>query len=145
MRSEQTLGYEGQGSLVCCCPWVHKESNKTEWLNSNELFKDIYSKISDCQQNHVSNTFTLIFKSLITTQGARCLLQSILYLFDDFHPFWILDINSYTLKIKNKHIKIISQRFFFMIKKNYWQFSKRAIHIINSLLKVNVFSSERNI
>ena len=26
---------EGQGSLVCCSPWGHKESDVTEWLNSN--------------------------------------------------------------------------------------------------------------
>ena len=24
---------DGQGSLVCCCPWGHKESDTTEWLN----------------------------------------------------------------------------------------------------------------
>ena len=24
---------EGQGSLVCCSPWGHKESDTTEWLN----------------------------------------------------------------------------------------------------------------
>ena len=33
---EQTLGDgEGQGSLVCCTPWGHKESNMTERLNKN--------------------------------------------------------------------------------------------------------------
>ena len=26
---------EGQGSLVCCSHWGHKESNMTERLNSN--------------------------------------------------------------------------------------------------------------
>ena len=39
----QLKGYEfeytpgegvGQGSLVCCSPWVHKESDKTEQLNN---------------------------------------------------------------------------------------------------------------
>ena len=31
---EQAQGVgDGQGSLVCCSPWVHKESDKTEWLN----------------------------------------------------------------------------------------------------------------
>ena len=35
---EQTLGdSEGQGSLVCCSPWGHKESDTTEHLNSNHL------------------------------------------------------------------------------------------------------------
>ena len=31
---EQALGdCEGQGSLVCCSPWGHKESDTTEQLN----------------------------------------------------------------------------------------------------------------
>ena len=31
---EQTLGdSEGQGNLVCCSPWGHKESDTTEQLN----------------------------------------------------------------------------------------------------------------
>ena len=31
---EQTLGVgEGQGSLVCCRPWGHKELDSTERLN----------------------------------------------------------------------------------------------------------------
>ena len=29
---EQTLGDEGQGSLVCCSPWGRKELNTTEKL-----------------------------------------------------------------------------------------------------------------
>ena len=33
-ESEETLGNgEGQGSLVCCNPWGHKESDMTEQLN----------------------------------------------------------------------------------------------------------------
>ena len=35
---EQALGDdEGQGSLVCCSPWGHKESYMTEWMNWTEL------------------------------------------------------------------------------------------------------------
>ena len=33
---EQALGdSEGQGSLVCCSPWGHKESDTTEQVNNN--------------------------------------------------------------------------------------------------------------
>ena len=33
---EQTLGDgEGQGSLKCCSPWGHKESDTAERLNNN--------------------------------------------------------------------------------------------------------------
>ena len=35
---EQTLGDgEGQGSLGCCSPWGHKESDMTERLNNNSV------------------------------------------------------------------------------------------------------------
>ena len=30
-------GGDGQGSLVCCSPWGHKESEGTERLNGTEL------------------------------------------------------------------------------------------------------------
>ena len=30
---EQALGVDGQGSLACCSPWDHKESDMTEQLN----------------------------------------------------------------------------------------------------------------
>ena len=33
---EQTLGdREGQGSLACCSPWGHQESDMTEGLNNS--------------------------------------------------------------------------------------------------------------
>ena len=36
MEFEQVLGIdEGQGSLVCCSPWGHKEPDMTEGLNNN--------------------------------------------------------------------------------------------------------------
>ena len=36
---EPTLGSgEGQGSLACCSPQGHKESNETERLNNNNIF-----------------------------------------------------------------------------------------------------------
>ena len=32
---EQTTGHcEGQGSLLCCSPWDHKELDRTERLNN---------------------------------------------------------------------------------------------------------------
>ena len=35
---EQTLGDgEGQGSLACCSPWGHKESDTTERLNNSRV------------------------------------------------------------------------------------------------------------
>ena len=38
--SEQNLGDgEGQGFLVCCRPWGHKESDRTEQLNNNKYIQ----------------------------------------------------------------------------------------------------------
>ena len=38
-ESEQAPGDgEGQGSLACCNPWRHKESDMTEKLNNNIYF-----------------------------------------------------------------------------------------------------------
>ena len=43
---EQALGdCEEQGSLVCCSPWGHKESNMTEWLNNNNKSKRTWIKL----------------------------------------------------------------------------------------------------
>ena len=36
---EQTLGdNEGQGSLVCCSPWAHKESDMTDWATEKKQY-----------------------------------------------------------------------------------------------------------
>ena len=38
---EQTLGdSESEGSLVCCNPWDHKESDTTQQLNNNKIQKN---------------------------------------------------------------------------------------------------------
>ena len=46
---EQAPGVgDGQGSLVCCSPWGHKESDMTEWLNWTED----YRCVDRCIKNH---------------------------------------------------------------------------------------------
>ena len=43
---------DGQGGLVCCCSWGHKELDRTEWLNWTELsviFKADFSLICSFQ------------------------------------------------------------------------------------------------
>ena len=40
---EQVPGVsDGQGSLVCCSPWDHKESDMTEWLNWNSVMEQLF-------------------------------------------------------------------------------------------------------
>ena len=42
---EWTLGVcDGQGGLVCCNSWGHKESEMTEWLNWTELNNELKSE-----------------------------------------------------------------------------------------------------
>ena len=43
-KFEQALGDEGQGSLVCCSPWVCKESDTTEWLSTHTTKLGIFLK-----------------------------------------------------------------------------------------------------
>ena len=40
-ESEQAPGDEGQGSLACCSPWGHKESDTTDRLNNKQLFSEL--------------------------------------------------------------------------------------------------------
>ena len=40
----KTLGVgDGQGGLVCCSPWGHKQSDMTVWLNNNNNIKNFYN------------------------------------------------------------------------------------------------------
>ena len=41
---------EGQGSLLCCSPWHHKESDKTERLNNNKNWAPIMSQTQSFQR-----------------------------------------------------------------------------------------------
>ena len=48
---EHTLGDgEGQGSLACCSPWGYKELNKTERLNSNNIYHSVYKIFTNIRQ-----------------------------------------------------------------------------------------------
>ena len=41
-----TIIIQWQGSLACCSPWGHKESDPTEWLNWTDRFSDPTSLFS---------------------------------------------------------------------------------------------------
>ena len=42
---EQTTGdSEGQGSLVCCSPWGHKELDATQQLKNNKYIRQMTNK-----------------------------------------------------------------------------------------------------
>ena len=47
---EQALGVgDGQGSLTCCSPWGHKESDTTERLNESNL-PELYLLLNEAQE-----------------------------------------------------------------------------------------------
>ena len=58
---------DGQGSLVCCSPWGHKELNTTEQLNLAEKVLEALSLISlRGSRNHLkSQPFFLLHRVLI--------------------------------------------------------------------------------
>ena len=52
---ERTPGdSEGQGTLVCCSPWGHKESDTTEWLNNKWM--DCGEGISQCINTNIETS-----------------------------------------------------------------------------------------
>ena len=52
---EQTPGDgQGQGSLVCCSPWVHKESDMTEQHNNNKPEWSLWTTLGQSTQGQPS-------------------------------------------------------------------------------------------
>ena len=63
---EQTLGdSEGQGSLVCCSPLGHRESDATEGLNNNLLSLPLHILfVLFKMQNPLSGSISILLKIL---------------------------------------------------------------------------------
>ena len=81
---EQTPGNdEGQGSLACCSPWGHKESDITEQLNNN------------CEMSQALKYFWLYFFFciiMVFNKGCSFSAVSLFYIF--FMIFYIRKITS---------------------------------------------------
>ena len=59
-KFEQAPGVDdGQGSLVCCSPWGHKELDATEWLNW--LTDPLPKKFKLIPDNYIVSSALLIF------------------------------------------------------------------------------------
>ena len=43
---------DGQGSLECCSPWGHKQSDTTEWLNNNNNIKEVWKSDGGDGENY---------------------------------------------------------------------------------------------
>ena len=73
---EQALGDgETQGSLVCCSPWGHKESDTTERLNNNNDSMDT-SFCHPLYQKYFSLFFIAFF---LQTCGEVYITQNLLF------------------------------------------------------------------
>ena len=58
---EQALGDgEGQGSLVCCSLWGHKESDITEWLNNDKRLREM-NRRNNCKNINLGRS--LVFNT----------------------------------------------------------------------------------
>ena len=58
---EQTPGdREGQGSLVCCSPWGHKESDMTQQLNNNDINSGDKSQLLEKTETYEKTTASYI-------------------------------------------------------------------------------------
>ena len=74
-----TLGVgDGQGGLVCCSPWVCKESDMSEWLNWTELkllciyiYIYLYRYIYTFMWSHMHVYTQMVWKSWVHTDTAN--------------------------------------------------------------------------
>ena len=78
---EQALGVsDGQGSLVCCSPWGHKESNTTEWLNWTELKEHKSAlRLKRCRQSYWNSALVTYSCTHYGGPKGSCLSKSSLF------------------------------------------------------------------
>ena len=79
---EYTLGVDGQGSLVCCCPWGLKESDTTEQLNWTECWPTpvcpqvnapvFHYFLLDYKTQHLSVSLSFDFKERCGIRLSTC-------------------------------------------------------------------------
>ena len=102
---EQTPGDgEGQGSLACCSPWGCKESDRTEWLNSNNINKMIimiWSLVFQVPSMTISPHPQLVFQPLALQKNTTWLIAINTYSFKGlpsvvYYSKWVIRTNSFT-------------------------------------------------
>ena len=79
-KFEQALGVgDGQGSLVCCSPWGHKESDTTEWLNWTSICQS-------CLKGSRQGLRVVIAINIKSKLTATAWCKNMTNLFTDVHP-----------------------------------------------------------
>ena len=69
LESEQAPGDgEGQGSLACCSPWGHKESNTIQRLNNEQQLHQLESKFEEGREVLLPTNVSPRTKTLPGTQ-----------------------------------------------------------------------------
>ena len=77
---------DAQGGLACCSPWVHKESDMTEWLNWTELILTL-SWIHHCSFDLCfSNNYWCSASFHVSLAISMSSLENYL---DLLHIFWL--------------------------------------------------------
>ena len=64
-------GSEGQGGLVCCSPWGHKELDMTQQLNNNNMMKFTCLAIEDSHVDESTWKQFLKLQSSLQTTAAQ--------------------------------------------------------------------------
>ena len=72
---------EGQGSLVCCSPWGCKESDTTEWLNSNN---------TPLEWTHCQHAAAKIENTQTTSPAAKSQIQAGLLSLSGLHSDFLV-------------------------------------------------------
>ena len=76
---------EGQGSLACCSPWGHKESDMTEWLNWTPLLhRELFVPPSPWVL--ALGLFSILIK--ISTQSYKLVRTPRIVLCDHFYAYF---------------------------------------------------------
>ena len=87
---EQDLGAgDGQGSLACCSPWGHKESDTTEQLNYQHTPSNVYAmilKLIKTRHHHNSRGWhwpnTCLYRTVhLPPQRVHLLMSLLVWLF----------------------------------------------------------------
>ena len=123
-ESEQTPGDSGQGSLACCSPWRHKESDTTSWPNSSKEEKE-RSVRKACLR---SQAFSCSLFASGRTQGSKAISAVLRYPTPPFSPLGHPLTSPYYMYLTS-HMWIdiqVVRSFIFLCK---WCCAKILLHI----------------
>ena len=87
---------EGQGSLVCCSPWGHIESDTTEWLNNNKTSVEYLWMFVKWTKHDYHNIYSHVFSRIFLNPRLGFIIycpfcsQFIVHFVHNNNPLFIL-------------------------------------------------------